>query len=212
MIDVNHQINAVRRTVGTRTIDTGEAHVITISQAYDTDPADLWDAVTNIERIPRWLMPISGELKVGGSYQLEGQAGGTILTCDPPNDFTATWEYGGNTSWIDVSITSESPDRARLVLEHIAHVDDEIWREFGPGAVGIGWDSMVLGLAIHLSTGESIDPSFGKEWTGTEDGRRFLTLSGEAWYAANVAQGEDPDAARAMTDRCIAAYLGEEQN
>ena len=212
MIDVNHQLNAVGRTVGTRTIDTGEAHVITISQSYDTDPADLWDAVTNIERIPRWLMPISGELKVGGSYQLEGQAGGTILTCDPPNDFTATWEYGGNTSWIDVSITSESPDRARLVLEHIAHVDDEIWHEFGPGAVGIGWDSMVLGLAIHLSTGESIDPSFGKEWTGTEDGRRFMTQSGEAWYTANVALGEDPAAARAMTDRCIAAYLGEEQN
>ena len=55
---------------------------------------------------------------------------------------------------------------------------------------------MVLGLAIHLSTGESIDPSFGQQWTGTEEGRRFLTLSGEEWYAANVARGEDPAAAR----------------
>jgi hypothetical protein len=41
-----------------------------------------------------------------------------------------------------------------LLLEHIITVDDdEIWREFGPGAVGMGWDSMLLGLAIHLSTG-----------------------------------------------------------
>jgi hypothetical protein len=76
-IDVDHQVKVVQRTVGTRAIDTGEAHVITVSQSYDTGPADRW------------------------------------------------------------------------------------------------------GLAIHLSAGEFIDPSFGQQWTGTEDGRRFLTLSGE---------------------------------
>ena len=211
-IDVDHQINAVKRTLGTRTIDTGEAHVITISQSYDTDQEDLWDAVTNIERIPRWFLPISGDLTVGGAYQLEGQAGGTILTCVPPKNFTATWEYGGNVSWIDVSVSSDGPDRARLVLEHITDVDDAIWREFGPGGVGMGWDSMLLGLALHLATGESVDPSFGQQWLGTEDGRRFLALSGEQWYAANVALGVDPAAARAQADRCLKAYLGKEQN
>ncbi len=91
-VDVDHQINAVERRLGTRIIDAKDAHVVTISQSYDTDQHDLWDAVTNIERIPRWLMPISGDLKVGGSYQLEGHAGGTVLTCDPPKNFTATWE------------------------------------------------------------------------------------------------------------------------
>jgi uncharacterized protein YndB with AHSA1/START domain len=210
-VDVDHQIKAVQRNIGNRTIDTGEAHVITISQSYDTDPADLWDAVTSIERIPRWFLPISGDLNVGGSYQLEGQANGTILTCDPPKNFTATWEYGGNVSWIDVTVSSEGQDRARLVLEHIAEVvDDAIWRQFGPGAVGMGWDSMLLGLAIHLNTGESIDPSEGQQWTLTEDGRRFLTLSADEWYTANVAFGTDPAAARAMADRCLKAYLGEE--
>jgi uncharacterized protein YndB with AHSA1/START domain len=209
-VDVDHQINAVQRNVGKRTIDTGEAHVLTISQSYDTDQADLWDAVTNIERIPRWLMPISGDLQVGGSYQLEGNANGTILTCDPPKNFTATWEYGGNVSWIDVSVNDDGPDRARLVVEHIAHVDDEMSRQFGPGAVGIGWDSMLLGLALHLSTGESVDPAVGQQWLATEDGRRFLTLSGEEWYTANVALGTDPATARAAADRCLKAYLGEE--
>ncbi|MDT5210462.1 MAG: hypothetical protein QOF67_2877 [Mycobacterium sp.] len=209
-VDVDHQIKAVQRDVGTRTIDTGEAHVLTISQSFDTDPADLWDAVTSIERIPRWFLPISGDLRVGGSYQLEGQAGGTILTCDPPKNFTATWEYGGNVSWIDVTINSDGPDRARFVLEHIAAVDDATWHQFGPGAVGIGWDSMVLGLALHLSTGESIDPAAGQEWTGTDDGRRFLTLCGDEWYTADVDLGTDPAAARASADRCLKAYLGEE--
>ena len=208
-VDVEHQINAVERKLGSRIIDAKQAHVVTISQSYDTDPDDLWDAVTNIERIPRWLMPITGDLTVGGTYQLEGQAGGTVLTCDPPKNFTATWEFGGGVSWIDVSVGAEGPDRARLVIEHIAHVDDH-WNQFGPGAVGIGWDSMVLGLAIHLSTGAAVDPSFGAQWIVTDDGRRFLTLSGEQWRVANVEFGTDPSAAGEMAQRCLAAYLGEE--
>nr|WP_090342422.1 SRPBCC domain-containing protein [Mycolicibacterium malmesburyense]CRL72823.1 hypothetical protein CPGR_02487 [Mycolicibacterium malmesburyense] len=208
-IDVDHQINAVTRTVGNRTIDAGDAHVVTIRQAYDTDQADLWDAVTNIERIPRWLMPVSGDLEVGGSYQLHGNASGTILTCDPPKNFTATWEYGGNTSWIEVNVSGHSADRAELVIEHIAVIGDETALQFGPGAVGIGWDSMVLGLALHLSTGESIDPGFGEQWVTTDEGRRFLALSNEAWYQANVDTGADPAAAREAADRCLKAYYGE---
>ena len=79
MIDVDHQINAVRRTVGDRTLEAGEARVVTISQSYATDAADLWDACTNIDRIPRWFLPITGDLRVGGHYALEGNANGTIL-------------------------------------------------------------------------------------------------------------------------------------
>ncbi|BBZ16405.1 SRPBCC domain-containing protein [Mycolicibacterium gadium] len=208
-VDIEHQINAVERKLGSRIIDAEEAHVVTISQSYATEQNDLWDAVTNIERIPRWLMPISGDLTVGGSYQLEGHAGGTVLTCDPPKNFTATWEFGGGVSWIDVTVSAEGPTRSRLVIEHIAHVDDH-WDQFGPGAVGMGWDSMVLGLAIHIATGAAIDPSFGQRWIVTDEGRRFLTLSGERWCDANIAFGTDPSTAREMARRCLAAYLGEE--
>ena len=209
MIDVNHQINAVRRTVGTRVLEAGEAKVVTVSQSYPTDPDDLWDACTNIERIPRWFLPISRELRVGGKYQLEGNANGTILTCDPPREFSATWEYGGHVSWIEVRILGEGADRARFELEHIAHVDDEMWQQFGPGAVGIGWDGGLVGLAIHVSTGESLDPTFGQQWLATEDGRRFTQLASEAWHDANVAGGADPEWARAAADRAAAAYLAE---
>ena len=114
MIDVTQQINTVRRTVGTRTLEAGEARVVTISQSYDTDAADLWDACTNIERIPRWFLPVAGDLQVGGQYQLEGNANGTILTCDPPRAFTSTWECGGDVSWIEVQITSEGSHRSRF--------------------------------------------------------------------------------------------------
>jgi uncharacterized protein YndB with AHSA1/START domain len=211
MIDVTHQINAVRRAVGSRELEAGEARVVTLSQVYPTDVDDLWDACTNIERIPRWFLPISGDLRVGGHYQLEGNANGAILSCDPPREFTATWEYGANVSWIEVRISSDGPGRSRFELQHIALVEDH-WEQFGPGAVGIGWDLGLVGLAIHLTTGKALDPEFGQRWTSTDDGRRFIALSGKAWYEADVSGGADPHWARAAADRCSAAYLADAQN
>jgi uncharacterized protein YndB with AHSA1/START domain len=208
MIDVTRQINAVPRTVGSRTLEAGEARVVTIGQVYDTDADDLWDACTNIERIPRWFLPITGDLEVGSRYQLDGNAHGTILTCDPPRGFTATWEFGGGVSWIELRITGEGPHRSRLELAHISHVDDH-WVQFGPGAVGTGYDGALVGLGIHLSTGQPVDPSAGQEWMTSEDGRRFMKLSGESWYEANIASGADAQWARSAADRCLAAYLGE---
>jgi uncharacterized protein YndB with AHSA1/START domain len=134
MIDVDHQINAVRRTVGTRVLEAGEARTVTLSQTYAADIDDVWDACTNPERIPRWFMAVSGELRLGGHYQLERNAGGTIETCDPPSHFTATWEYGGEVSWIELSLTSEPDGGTRFSLEHIGRVDDTRWTEYGPGA------------------------------------------------------------------------------
>lgn len=208
MIDVDHQINAVRRRVGDRELEAGTARVVTISQTYATDAADLWEALTDIDRIPRWFLPITGELRVGGTYQLEGNAHGTILTCDPPREFTATWESLGAVSWIEVSVTEEGADRSRFTLHHIMHVDDH-WEQFGPGAVGMGYDGALIGLTLHLSTGQPVDPAQGQQWMATDDGRRFMAASSEAWYEATLAAGDDPGWARAAADRCRAAYLGE---
>lgn len=206
MLDVAEQINAVRRQVGKRVLEAGEARVVTVSQAYDTEPEDLWDAVTNAERLPRWFLPVSGELRVGGRYQLEGNAGGTVERCDPPKSFFATWEYGGEISWIDVRVLPEPDGRARLELEHIAHVDDKVWAEFGPGATGVGWDLALHGLAMHLAGAPALDQDEVTAWYGSEEGRLFITSSSERWYEANVAGGEDEQAARLAADRTTAAY------
>jgi uncharacterized protein YndB with AHSA1/START domain len=206
MIDVTQQINAVRRRVGTRVLEAGEARTVTISQTYAAAIEDVWDACTSAERIPRWFLPVSGELKLGGRYQLEGNAGGTIEGCDPPKSFFATWEYGGEVSWIEVRFAAEAADRTRVEIEHIAHVSDERWAEFGPGAVGIGWDSAILGLSLHLSGGPAMSPAEGMAWAGSDEGKRFMRLSGERWCQAHVASGGDEAEARAMAGRTIAAY------
>ena len=210
MIDVTHQINAVRRTVGTRVLEAGEARVVTISQEFDASIDDVWDACTNAERIPRWFLPVSGDLRPGGRYQLTGNASGTIERCDPPKSFTATWEYGEKVSWIEVRLTAGPEDRTRLELDHIMHVD-EFWNEFGPGAVGVGWDMGLLGLASHLASGPSgraMDPAEGAAWAASEEGKRFMSVSSERWAEANIAAGTDEAAANAAAARVTATYTG----
>jgi uncharacterized protein YndB with AHSA1/START domain len=212
-IDVEEQINGRTRTLGTRTHEAGELREVVISAVYDTTLDDLWDAVTTAERIERWFLPVSGELRLGGSYQLEGNAGGVVEACDPPNGFDATWVFQAEgmeepaISWIEVRLAEEGPDRARLTLTHVAEVDDTMWAQFGPGAVGIGWDQGLLGLVLHLAAGGAkVDPAEVMVWMASEDGKRFSTLAGEGWYAAEVAAGVDPADARRHADASIAAY------
>lgn len=76
-VDVDHHINAASRTVGARTLEAGEAQVVAISRTYDEPIEDVWEALTNVERIPRWFLPITGELRVGGppgARRLAGRA------------------------------------------------------------------------------------------------------------------------------------------
>ncbi len=206
MIQSSDQIAAVRRSLGLEERDGRDARVITAGQTYDAEITDVWDAVTNAERIPRWFLPISGDLRLGGRYQLEGNAGGTILRCEAPTLLGVTWEYGGEISWVDVRLAAEPSGGTSLELRHVAHVDDERVAEFGPGAVGIGWDMTLLGLAHHLSGAPAVTPENSMSWMLSADGKAFMTASGEQWREADIAAGTDAAAATAAADRCIAAY------
>jgi uncharacterized protein YndB with AHSA1/START domain len=208
MIDVVQQINAVQRRVGSRVIEAGQARTVIISQVYAAPVEDVWDACTNPERIPRWFLPVSGELRLGGRYQLEGNASGTIERCDPPKSFTATWEFGGEISWIEVQLTAGPDDRTRLQIEHLALAAAMKWAEFGPGAVGVGWDMALLGLAGHLGAAASVRPGEGAAWAASGEGRQFMSLSSDRWRDASVAADTDPADAQAAADRTLAAYTG----
>jgi uncharacterized protein YndB with AHSA1/START domain len=211
MIDVAEQINSVRRVVGSRVLEAGEARTVTISQRYDATAEEVWDACTNPERIARWFLPVSGDLRIGGHYQIQGNASGTIERCDPPNGFAATWEFGGGVTWIEVRLTAEPDGSTLFELEHISHVADELWDQFGPGAVGIGWDLTLHGLANHLTSGRSLSPDQGAAWAASPEGRKFISLSSGGWSDANIAAGAGEAKARAAADRALAFYTGGEQ-
>jgi uncharacterized protein YndB with AHSA1/START domain len=206
VIDEDAQIASVVRHVSPAGEET---RTVTLVQTYASDVADVWDACTNPARIPRWFLPVTGDLRLGGRYQLEGNAGGTIEECEPPTRFRATWEFGGGTSWIEVRLTADGPERTRLELAHTAPVDEH-WTEFGPGAVGIGWDLGMLGLSLHLATGEPVDAARVDEWTRSEGGRRFMAASNDAWRDADIASGTPVDDATGAAERTLAAYTGTE--
>ena len=208
MIDVDHQISAVERTVGDRVLEAGTARVVSVSQSYAASIQELWEACTSAERIPRWFLPVSGDLRVGGRYQLEGNASGTIERCDPPRSFAATWEYGEERTWIEVRLDPADDGRSRFVLEHVAHVDDERWLEYGPGAVGVGWDLALTGLELHLETGEPNDAARFAAWMGSSEGLDFVGRASRGWAEASIAAGTDAAEARAAEERTTAFYTG----
>ena len=181
-------------------------------RVYDTDVADLWDALTNPERIPRWFLPITGDLKPGGRYQLGGHAGGTITKCDPPHLFHATWEYGDDISWLEVDVSAAEAG-AQLSLTHIMRKDekgDAHWQTYGPGATGVGWDLAFLALDYVLSNaGAVIDAAENAAWMATAAGKRFVRDSAQKWGEAHIRAGEAREIALEMAARTASFYTGE---
>ena len=208
---MGHVFGSEFRRVENRDYQGKPALVAVAIRTYDTTVDDLWEAITTPERLARWFMPVEGDLKLGGRYQLKGNASGTITRCERPAALDLTWEAMGATSWVNVRLEPVGA-KARFTLEHIAHKDgigEEHLKQFGPGAVGMGWDLGLFGLERHL-----LDPAAPRDqkwvdaWLASSDARAFMRASGEAWGDAHAASGEDPNEARAKAERTIAAYTG----
>jgi uncharacterized protein YndB with AHSA1/START domain len=213
MVDVQGQIDAVDRGV-----ESGdEFRVQTLGQTYKAAISDVWHAITSPDRIPRWFLPITGDLVLGGRYQLEGNAGGTVEECAPPDGgdahFRVTWEYGGGApTWLTVRLHELAPDSTRLELHFEGRIEDvpaEMWDQFGPSATGIGWDQGLLGLALYLhDVPDRVTPEEGAAWSLSPEGREFIRLSADAWARAHMADGGDESVARAAADATYAMYTG----
>lgn len=211
MIDVVREIEAVEREVGNGQIPAGEGRRIRLRRSYDSPVEEVWDALTNPERISRWFLPIGGDYRVGGHYQLEGNAGGKILACDRPHSFRVTWVFGemaddAGASEVEVRLKPGGDGSTSLELEHTAVVPDEFWEEYGPGAVGVGWEQGLLGLALHLRGGSVGDPV---AWQLSDEGRAYAGTSSHAWGIAYQASGADPAAAAQAVANTTAFYAPE---
>ncbi|HEY6556914.1 MAG TPA: SRPBCC family protein [Polyangiaceae bacterium] len=206
MDDVTKLIGAVTREVKSSVRDGKDVKAVVVSRFYDTDLEDAWDALTSAERLARWFTPIEGELRLGGRYQFKGNAGGTITHCDPPRALRVTWEFGGGMSWVEVEL---APERAgtRLTLVHIVPIDEH-FDQYGPGAVGVGWDLGLLGLDLHLRDRSNTTPAQGDVWAESDDGKRFSRLAAEDWARAAIANGADPASAHEVAARTAAFYTG----
>ena len=197
------------REVSRRIHNDVPVRVVSATRTYETSADDVWDCLTNPERIPKWFLPISVDLQLGGHYQLEGNAGGTITQCEPPYRFGVTWEYGGATSWVLVSLKEVSNGSTQFELEHLTPADDAIWEKFGPGATGVGWDLAFLGLAVHLDANEAVDRTETKVWLGSDAGKAFISGCSEDWCRASIADGAKEQSAKEAALQTTAFYTGD---
>ena len=88
-----------------------------------TDIDDAWSAVTDPERIARWMETYVGDLKLGGTWQVFGSSGslyctGTVSECTPPHGFVTSWNVvGDQPTTLRISLESVA-DGTRLRLRH----------------------------------------------------------------------------------------------
>ncbi|WAS97819.1 SRPBCC domain-containing protein [Nannocystis punicea] len=184
MLDIVRQISAIHRDVAHRTTAAGGQGIsVLLRRTYDTTPADVWDAITNPERVKRWFTLLTGDLREGGKFQLKGNASGDILRCDPPRLLKLT--YGGETSIVEVRLSPGDGDTTNLEVEHNVPIEMA-----GSGAgslfVGPGWDGGLLGLDLYLRGQAPEDLTAA---ANSPEVQEFSRQSAHAWAAAVAASG-----------------------
>lgn len=199
MSDIIDQIGQAHRAV--QIGGGGGKPRVLVRRGYPVPVEDVWDACTTAERIGRWLAPVTGDLRPGGKFQLEGNAGGEILRCEPPRLLRVTWVMGESpASEVELRLAPGDGAETVLELEHsaVADPDSDFWRRYGPGAVGVGWDLALLGLFLHLGRGTA-PPGDPAAWMTSQEGREYITRSSQAWGEAHLRAGApEPEAASAV--------------
>lgn len=133
MIDLIGPLEAIQRAVGIRPGEEGEVVSVVMQRRYEADIKDVWSALTEPERVQRWFYPLSGDLRAGGSFQLQGNAGGDILECSPPNLLELT--FGGPVSRVSLRLTADGDTATVLELEHTVPIE---MAQSGAGALYVG--------------------------------------------------------------------------
>lgn len=167
--------------------DDGDTVGVTLSRTYDASDVDLWEALTDPSRLEHWFEPVSGDLRAGGTVRCAGGVTGEILTCTPEQLLRLAWDDG--TPGTLELVLSPAERGTRLTLTHTVP-RDEHWDTYGPAVNGIGWDSSLAALALHLAM--DTDAAEGEEET-------FIRRLAAEWSGVDTPQAQ----------RTIDLYLGE---
>jgi uncharacterized protein YndB with AHSA1/START domain len=125
--------------------DTGTVHV---EDVYDTDIDDLWRAVTEPDRLARWIASVEGDLRVGGTIRAEFTSSfegpGRIDVCDAPHRLQVTMNPGTpDETRLEAVLTAEERG-TRLVVEECGLPADA-----APDHAA-GWQAHLEDLRAHL--------------------------------------------------------------
>jgi uncharacterized protein YndB with AHSA1/START domain len=146
------------RTLGTLQSADGKG-VVRIEDRFDTDVDDLWSALTDPQRLARWIGEVSGDLRLGGEFRAHFFASGwdgtgKVEACEPPRRLL---------------VLTREPDQAdehSIEVTLVADGDQTtlVWEERGMpleylAGYGAGIQIHVEDLAAHIARREHCDAS-----------------------------------------------------
>ena len=204
MKDVLEELAATAREVARNGVGDDELIAVSLRREYPAEVEEVWEAVTDPERLARWFAPVGGDLREGGTFSVEGNAEGEIRECVRPSALTVTW--GGPVSVVRVRLSASG---ASTVLE-LEHTVPAAFAGSGAGAlyVGPGWDVALLGLTLWLR-GELVeDPA---AWEASPEVWEVNAGSIEAWIATVTASGTATDDEVAAATAAARAQFTPEQ-
>ena len=186
-MDIAHQIDAIDRKVGRQPSADGEVISVELQRSYDAPIDEVWKALTEPDRLQRWFYPVSGDLRPGGTFQLEGNAGGEIVECASPRLLKVT--FGGASSVVQLRLSSQDGGGTVLDFEHTVPLE---MAGSGAGAlyVGPGWDGALTSLHLYLHGEVADDPAAA---ASSPEGQELCRQSIAAWVAVIGASGTATD-------------------
>ena len=127
---------------------------VRVEDVYETDIADLWSAITEPDRLARWIATVEGDLRIGGLVQAEftstWEGPGRIDVCDAPNRLVLTMEPGTDDEAVIEAVLTAENERTRLVVEERGLPLDVLYKH------GAGWQAHIEDLGRYLTGGESM--------------------------------------------------------
>jgi uncharacterized protein YndB with AHSA1/START domain len=122
---------------------------VRVEDVYATEPHDVWSALTDPERLARWLGEVSGDLTLGGLFHARFTSSwtgpGRIDVCEPPHRLLVTLDPDSDESTEVEAILTATGDETHLVIEE---------RGLPIGVLrghAAGWQTHVEDLGAHLA-------------------------------------------------------------
>ena len=198
----------IQREVHAITKDGKSLRSVTLSCDLKTVIDPLWVAITHKDVLEKWFQPVTGELKLGGRFQIQDNAAGSVVSCQSGESYSITWEFAGDVSWVDVSLVALEHSSVRLSIAHTMNFSEH-WTHYGPGATGVGWELSLYGLAFFLLHPD--EQKFDEmEFVSSQLGKSTIEQSSEGWTQADITSGTPAEHAQQAAHRTVAFYTGDE--
>jgi uncharacterized protein YndB with AHSA1/START domain len=116
---------------------------------FDTDADDLWSALTDPQRLARWIARVEGELRLGGEFRATFTSGwegpGRVDVCEPPRRLLLTMSPGKDDQTVIEAELTPDGEQTRLVVEERGLPLD------AAAGYGAGWQAHIEDLAAYLA-------------------------------------------------------------